>query len=607
MVLQNCIQSTGFAILNHGMVYYVLAKLKNFVPHLREVEDWEEETTVKDINLKESIYLSADDLGSVLAKESNEKGVKLLEYRDEADRKWWKFFDEYEYRFNKYKRSKHKWYSWFEEGTTAAEKKLLIKLDIMVAFYLFVVYWIKALDQNNIANAYVSGLQEEINMKGNDYINVVTVYNVAAVVFQFPFMYLFPKFSLHYILPLLDLGWGFFTLGAYAVQNNNQLLTLRFFVGAFESAFYPAAHYLMGSWYLPNELGRRGAIYYFGQMIGTITSGLMQASIHRSLNGINGLSGWRWMFIMDAVITLPVGILGFYFVPGTPNKCYSLFLTDDEIRLARRRLKKANIKSPSDKSQSRFMDKNLWKRILKDWKVYILTLFSTGCWNNTNTGGAGYILWLKSTGKWSTSQVNDLSTITPGIGVALIALCCGGADLFNSRFGAICLSQLLNFIGNCILTIWNVPYAAKWFAFGVQYSGWAQASVMYAWCNDILRHDAQERAIVFLLLYSISQSTSIWITRLVWPTVEAPRFKKGYATTMAFAIFLFIWSFVVLYFYKKDERKNAEKNGIILYNSKAGDLPPEFERHLENTEISSTDEVKLKSELVIEENDEKKC
>ena len=86
---------------------------------------------------------------------------------------------------------------------------------------------------------------------------------------------------------------------------------------------------------------RRSAFYYFGQYIGTLSSGGIQSAVYSSMNGRNGLAGWRWNFIIDAIISVIVGIIGFYALPGDPYNCYSIFLTDDEIRLARKRLKKA--------------------------------------------------------------------------------------------------------------------------------------------------------------------------------------------------------------------------------------------------------------------------
>lgn len=435
----------------------VCAPTMRFIPVLRHVDEPED----------------GDDKQAYLPEEQ-----PLVEYRDEASRPWWRFFDEYEYRLNKYETSRHKWWYWFDEGTSRQEKVLICKLDVLIAFYVFIVYWVKSLDQSNISNAYVSNMKEDLNFKGNDFINALTCYNVAAVVFQLPAMYLFPRIPLHLFFPIIDICWGLFTLFSYKTTSVGQIQAMRFFVGAFEASFYPAVHYILGSWYLPGELARRGALFYFGQMVGTISSGLLQGAVFKNLDGTNGIAGWRWMFIVDAIITLPIGILGFFMVPGTPYQCYSIWLTDDEIRLARSRLKKANI-TPPPATPPNFFDKKLWKNIIIDWKVYLLTLFSICCWNNSSTAGSGYILWLKSLGKYSIEEVNNLSCIAPGIGFALIAIVCGGADIFRCRYGAIAFSQVLNFISNIILLIWDVPDSAKWFAFCILYAGWSQASVMY--------------------------------------------------------------------------------------------------------------------------------
>jgi len=320
-------------------------------------------------------------------------------------------------------------------------------------------------------------------------------------------------------------------------------------------------------------------IYYYGQMLGTTTSGLFQAAVFRNLNNVGGLSGWRWMFIVDAICTIPLAFMGVFCLPGTPYKCYSIWLTDDEIRLARKRLKLANIEPPSAEPPN-FFDKKLWKKIIFDWKLYVLTLLSIGCWNNSTTAGSGYILWIKSLGRYSIPEINDLSVIAPLIGIILITLCCGGADIFNSRSGAILWACALNFISTLILLIWDVPESAKWFAFAILYSGWASASVIYSWCNDILRKDPQERAITFILLYSISQSTSVWISKLSWETIDAPRYTVGYGVTLGFVIFLAIITIVTLYYYKRDERKRARENGIVLYNSKTGDVSDEAQLYL---------------------------
>ncbi|CCD24823.1 uncharacterized protein NDAI_0D05100 [Naumovozyma dairenensis CBS 421] len=82
---------------------------------------------------------------------------------------------------------------------------------------------------------------------------------------------------------------------------------------------------------------RRSAFYNFGQYIG-LSSGGIQSAVFTSLDGVNGMSGWRWNFIIDEIISVVAGIIGFYSLSGDPHNCYSIFLTDDEIRLARKRV-----------------------------------------------------------------------------------------------------------------------------------------------------------------------------------------------------------------------------------------------------------------------------
>lgn len=513
--------------------------------------------------------------------------VRLLEYRDENGRPWWKFFDEYEYRMNKFDRQKSKWWKFYDDGTSSAEKKLLFKLDLTVTLYCMLIFWIKSLDQSNFEKAYSSGYKEEIGFKGNDYINTVTVFNVALVVLQLPFMYIFPRYSMHYVVPILDVCWGLFTLGLYKAQNVGQVQVLRFFVGAFEAGFYPGAHYLFGSWYLPHELGRRTSFWYLANMIGYVSSGLFQASIYEHLDGARGISGSRWMFIIDAAMTIPVGLLGFFILPGTPQNCYSLWLTDDEIKLARRRLARANIETQvrEDVIKEGFFTWKLWKRILCDWRTWGLTIFDISGWNSSNTQGSGFIFWLKSLKRYTIPKMNNLSSTSAGVGFVLVFLSGVFADSFKCRYGAIVITQLLNLVGNIILSIWDVREGAKWFAFMLQYSGWATASIRYSWINDFLRTDPQDRAIIFVIQFAVAQSTTIWINRLIWPTVDSPVYHAGYTAVACFASAMIVAAFVLLYVYKRAERKVAYENGIVLYNSANGDVPEKIAEQIAERQL----------------------
>lgn len=512
-----------------------------------------------------------DDDAGYLKYQVGEKVYRIKEIRDEADRPWWKFFDEFEYRESKVEASKHKWYKWYPEDTPQEEKKLLIKLDILLAFYSFVGYWVKYIDSSNLNNAYVSGMKEDLGMKGNDLIDTQVIFTVGSIVLQVPWIFLLPRVPITYALCLTELCWSAFTLGTYRIQTAHALKAVRFFVGASEAPYFPCIHFLLGSWYLPTEVGRRGAIFYIGQFLGVLTSGLLQSATYNNLSGINGLEGWRWMYIVDGGLSFAVALLTLVCIPGTPAKCYSLFLTDDEIRLARRRMEKNG--TDVNQENKALFDLKTWKKAFSTWHVYLLGITNMMGFNSNNTSSGSFILWLKSLDKYSTGMINNLSTVPPALGIIYVLIICVGADMTGKRFLFVIISFLMNFIGNTILAVWDVSYGAKWFAFCFGYWSWSQSSVFNPLISDFFRKDTDLRAVAWMAIYITGLQSSAWISRLIWPTTASPRYLVGFSSCAGFSMGFCICMVIAYFLYKRDERREALDNGIFVYNSKSEPIP----------------------------------
>ncbi|GEQ67726.1 hypothetical protein JCM33374_g1391 [Metschnikowia sp. JCM 33374] len=430
-------------------------------------------------------------------------------------------------------------------------------------------YWAKYLDQTNLNNAYVAGLKESLHMKKNDLVHTQVVFSIGNIVFQLPFVYVLNGLPLNYVLPTLDICWSILTVCTYKVTTLSQLKAIRFLVGVFEAPVYLSYHYLFGTFiFNPAMIARRSMVYFLGQYLGILTSGLLSGAIVRAFHGVGGLEAWRWIFIIDGIISIAVGFIGFYMLPGTPTDCYSIWLTDDEIRLLRRKLKQNHTAGrPQSELFKTLFSLDTWKSILTSWEIYVLAIWNILCTNNSNGYTGAYILWLKSLKRFDPGQLQDYSALTPGLGLIWLCLTCLWADMFQSRWSAILLSQAFNITGNVILAVWKVPERAKWFAWCLQYFGWAMAPVLYGWQSDICRRDAQKRAVVLVTMNSLGLASTAWMSVIVWKTVEAPRFLKGYSFTACSSFCVVVWTFLVMYLYKRQERKYAKQNGIVLYNS----------------------------------------
>ncbi|KAI9733927.1 MAG: MFS transporter (Seo1) [Cirrosporium novae-zelandiae] len=421
--------------------------------------------------------------------------------------------------------AQRRWYHWYAPSDTLEERKLIVKLDLLIVPIAFTVYWVKYMDQANINNAYVSGMKEDLGFYGNELVHFQTIYVLGAVLGQIPCAYLLTTIPMQLLIPTMDLGWGTFNLLQFRANSYSEIMAYRFMVGLCESAYYPGVHYVLGSWYRADEIGRRGGLFFLGNTLGTLTASLIQSRASSHLDGVNGLAGWRWMFIITSIMTLPLGILGFFIWPGTPSKPRMLFLSPKDIRLAKSRLR---INGAQDTTASTKWTWSLLKHVFSTWKIYMLTIWTIFSWQgNLNTSSGGFLLWLKSLNRYSVSEINNLNAISPGLGMLYVLFLSFGSDLFLGRMGAIVLGYSVQITSLLILSVWNVPEPAKWFAFMTTYFSSAVSVIQYGWANDICKHNIRERGFTLIVMNAVSQSTTAWTALLVFKTVEGPRFPKG--------------------------------------------------------------------------------
>ncbi len=314
-----------------------------------------------------------------------------------------------------------------------------------------------------------------------------------------------------------------------------------------QASYFPGVHFVLGSWYRSDEIGRRGGIFYVGLTLGTLTAGLLQAAASKNLDGVNGLAGWRWMFILTAIITLPLAFVGVVLWPGTPDKPNRLLLSEDEINLAKARLEKHG-------NQLKALPFS-WARLYKiftGWKFYLIVIWNIFFFNSF-ANNAAFLLWIKSLHRFDIPTINNLGTIAPALGIFYVLFINFSSDLYLGRPAAITLACAWNFTGLVILSIWHVPESAKWFAFSTNYASVAVSSVLYGWANVILRHNVEERALTLILMTAIATSTQAWVPLLVYPTVEAPRFHKGYPYSAAMVVGLVAMTQVVRVVHNREE------------------------------------------------------
>lgn len=134
------------------------------------------------------------------------------------------------------------------------------------------------------------------------------------------------------------------------------------------AGFFPGAVYLCSFWYMPKHLATRLAVFYCASALSGAFSGLLAAGIAK-MSGVGGYEGWRWIFILEGIATVILGVACFFFLIDSP-KLSGKWLSQDEIRFLELQ---HFIKDGGSFKEER--KKTSWKDIkavLGNWRMYLL-------------------------------------------------------------------------------------------------------------------------------------------------------------------------------------------------------------------------------------------
>ncbi|KAI0515276.1 major facilitator superfamily domain-containing protein [Xylaria bambusicola] len=261
----------------------------------------------------------------------------------------------------------------YESFAHLDEKKILRKMDIRLIPMLALLYLLSFLDRGNIGNAKIEGLQEDLNMTDDQYNLCLTVFFFAYAAFEVPSNLLLKKLRPSRWLPSIMVAWGAVLTLMGIVQNFQGLLSTRLFLGVTEAGLYPGCAYYLTMWYCRKELQLRQAMFFSAASVAGAFSGLLAFAIAK-LDGLGGLEGWRWIFILEGLATVVVAVAAFFLLYDFPET--ATFLTEEERAFVIFRLKYQGHTEGKEEGNVRVSETEdfEWKYVwaaFKDWQIWV--------------------------------------------------------------------------------------------------------------------------------------------------------------------------------------------------------------------------------------------
>ncbi|EPE33309.1 MFS general substrate transporter [Glarea lozoyensis ATCC 20868] len=463
---------------------------------------------------------------------------------------------------------------WDSADVSKEERRFLLKLDFTLLTFGTLGMLIKWIDTSNITNAFVSGMKEDLNLYQNQYNYIIVSWTVGYIVGQWPSNFILTRVPAHIWIPFLEIGWTVFTFALAGAKSYTHLLALRFVVGLFEAGYWPALYYILGSWYNKRELGKRNGILQSAVSIAPIFSGFLQSGIYNSLNGKAGLAGWRWLFIINGVISLPVAVLAYFFLPDTPHTAKPTWVfTERDIEIAKERMERVG-RQPEGKPYT-------FKTILgylTSWKTLLFTLIFT-MQPFTSAPSTSFVFWLKAHNKkgkppvYSISQINEYPTIANAFNAvySLLTVWISDGPLRGRRWPTIIFGNLVAIVVFVLLVVTPVfgPFSHRAPLYIVCGIGGSAVPLTMAWMAELISDNAEQRAFTAASMNTLQYTFNAWIPLVWFQQIHQPNVtpgNRGAAVVAGLNVLVFSLITYLAHREKLQKKRNgqlAPTNGVL--------------------------------------------
>ncbi|WYZ46813.1 hypothetical protein EsH8_IX_001038 [Colletotrichum jinshuiense] len=207
-----------------------------------------------------------------------------------------------------------------DHGFTPEEQRAIIRrVDRRLVVTVGAMYCVSLMDRTNLSAAAIAGMTKELSLY------LYNRYNIASLLFFIPYIIFQPPSTIivRKIGPRIHLGgltvlWGGVMIGMGFAREYTHLYACRILLGVLEAGFFPSCVYLLSTWYTRYEVGKRYSVFYLLGCVASAFAGILAYGLMQ-LNGREGLTGWRWIFIIEGVLTCFLGLAGYWLLVDFPD------------------------------------------------------------------------------------------------------------------------------------------------------------------------------------------------------------------------------------------------------------------------------------------------
>ncbi|USX14330.1 MFS transporter [Oxalobacteraceae bacterium OTU3CAMAD1] len=187
--------------------------------------------------------------------------------------------------------------------------------------FLFLCYVAAYLDRVNVGFAKLQMLSD-LRFSDTMYGIGAGIFFVGYFLFEVPSNLLMTRTGARIWIARIMISWGVISSAMMFVDSVATFYVLRFLLGAAEAGFFPGIILYLTYWYPAHRRARMVALFMSGVAVAGVVGGPLSGWIMKTFAGLHGLSGWQWLFLLEGVPSVLLGV-------------WTLFYLDDGIRAAK--------------------------------------------------------------------------------------------------------------------------------------------------------------------------------------------------------------------------------------------------------------------------------
>ncbi len=202
----------------------------------------------------------------------------------------------------------------------ALEDRAYGKVFWRIVPFLMLCYVVAYLDRVNVGFAKLQ-MSSELGLSEAAYGIGAGIFFIGYFLFEVPSNVIMNKVGARVWIARIMITWGIISAGFMFTSSETVFYVLRFLLGVAEAGFFPGIILYLTAWYPANRRARIITTFMSAIPISAIFGNPLSGLLMDSFHGTHGLSGWQWMFLIEAIPAILFGVATFFYLDDTIQRC----------------------------------------------------------------------------------------------------------------------------------------------------------------------------------------------------------------------------------------------------------------------------------------------